>query len=210
MIRLLSLDSIPVIVTRFAVASCLTACCFAHAQTYLPNQEVRIGDLPLLTAPSKDAPDVLATSMEIVFRDPQVCCGKKSALEGPVQSADPLSLKDVGNKFQGRHLLSDGSSILVTAEYLPAASVNSARVIASLRAGHPFLMEWNSHLYVVDGVIFDETLDSPGIGARMDAIRKLLLLDTRFSDGRREVFFNRLTDDLGKVQGFLMMNIAPQ
>jgi hypothetical protein len=209
MICLFSPKPEPAILARIVLAACVAACVFAYAQTYLPNQEVRIGDLPLLGARSKDASDVLAASVEIVFRDQQVCCDKKSALGDLVQSADPLSLKGIGDKLQGRHMLGDGRSIVVRAEYVPASSVNSARVIASLRDGHPPLMVWNSHIYVVYGAVFDETLDSPATGARMDAIRKFLLLDTRFSDGRREVFFNRLTDDWGKVQGLLMLSIAP-
>ncbi len=209
MIRLFLLSSVPAILARLVVASCVAVCCFAPAQTYLPNQEVHIGDLPLLKARSKDASDVLATSVEIVFRDKQVCCGKKSALEDLIQSADPLSLKDVGDKLQGRHLLGDARPIVVTAKYVPAASVNSAQVIASLRDGHLSIMVWNSHIYVVYGAVFDETLDSPAVGARMDAIRKFLLLDTRFSDEHREVFFNRLTDDWGKVQGLLTLSLSP-
>jgi len=208
-ICLLLSRSAPAILARLMVASCLAACCFAHAQTYLPNQEVHIGDLPLLKARSKDASDVLAASLEVVFRDRQVCCGKTSALEDLVQSADPLSLKDIGDKLRGRHTLGDGRSIAVAAEYVPASSVNSAQVIASLRGGHPAIMEWNSHIYVIYGAVFDETLDSPAIGARMDALRSFLLLDTRFSDGHREVIFNRLTDDWKKVQGLLMLSIAP-
>jgi len=43
----------------------------------------------------------------------------------------------------------------------------------------------------------------------MDAIRTLLLLDARFSDERRQVTFNRLSDDWGKVQGLLMLKAAP-
>jgi hypothetical protein len=191
------------------VASCLAVACFAYGQVYYPNQEVRVSDLPSLTAKSTNASDVLATSVEIIFRDKEVCCGKNSALEDRVQSADPLSLKDVGDKLQGRHVLSDGRPIMVTAEYLPAASVNSGALISALMEKRAPLMEWNSHLYVVYGVIFDETLDY-STGARSDAIRKFLLLDTRFSDERREVSFNRLTDDWGKVQGLLMLKAAPQ
>ncbi len=196
-------------VARCVVASCLAVCCFAHGQDYYPNQEVRIGDLPSLTAKSRDASDVLVASVEIIFRDKEVCCGKNSALEDSVQRADPMSLKDIGARLQGRHLLSDGRPFLVTAEYLPAAAVNSGQLIGALMEKHAPLMEWNSRLYVVYGVIFDETLDL-STGARMDAIRKFLLLDARFSNARRQVSFDRLTDDWGKVQGLLMLTAAPQ
>jgi hypothetical protein len=197
------------VIIKSVVVSCLAVGCFAYGQVYYPNQEVRISDLPSLTAPSTKASDVLATSLEIIFRDNKVCCGKNSALEDPVHSADPMSLKDVSSKLQGRHLLRDGRPILVTAEYLPAASVNSGQLIGALKEKRVPLMAWNSHLYVVCGVIFDVTVDYSS-GSRMDAIRKVLLLDTRFSDQRREVAFDRLTDDWGRVQGLLMLKAAPQ
>jgi hypothetical protein len=41
-------------------------------------------------------------------------------------------------------------------------------------------------------------------------IHKLLLLDTRYSGSRREVPFNRETDDWSKVQGMLRLAVTPQ
>ena len=197
-----------------AVMACVLAGCFAasslaYGQAYYPNKEVRISDLPALTARSRRAVDVLATSVETVFHDKKVCCGKDSALEDAIQSADPTSLKDVSDKLRGRHLLSDGLPIQVTAEYLPASSVNAASLINTLTAKYAPLMEWNSHLYVVYGATFVETFD-PDSGVRTDAIHKLLLWDTRFSDDHREVVFDRLTDDWGKVEGFLVLGAARQ
>jgi hypothetical protein len=189
--------------------SCVVAGCFAYAQDYYLPKEVRIPDLPALTAKSRDASDVLAASVEIIFRDKDICCGKNSALGDSVQSADPKSLKDVSAKLQGRHLLSDGRPIMVTADYVPAASVNSGALIAALTEKRAPLMLWNSQLYVVYGVTYVETVDSNSYGI-LDAIRTLSLLDTRFSDERRKVSFHRETDDWGKVQGMVMLKAAPQ
>ncbi len=190
-------------------ALCFVVSSFAFAQDYYPNKEVRIADLPSVTAKSKDASDVLAASVEIILRDQQVCCGKDSALEDDIQRADRKSLKDVGNKLQGRHLLSDCRPITVTAEYVPASSVNPSNLIATLTEKQAPLLEWNSHLYVVYGVIFDLTVDDTN-QAKTYAIRKVLLLDPRFSDHCREVAFDRQTDDWGKVQGLLMLKATPQ
>lgn len=184
------------------------AVCFAYGQTYSPNTEVRISDLPSLTAKSKDASDVLAASVEIVLRDKEFCCGKDSALEDDVQRADPKSLKDVATKLQGRHLLSDGRPIRVTAEYVPATSLVSGTLIGALTERRALLMEWNSYLYVVYGIIYS-TVYTPE-GDRIDSILKIFLLDPRFSGQRREVTFDRATDDWGKVQGLLTLKAAPQ
>lgn len=182
--------------------------CIAHGQYYFPNVEIRVSDLPALTAKSRDPSDVLAASVEISFRDKHICCGKNSVLEDDIQRPDPKSLKDVGAKLQGRHLLSDGRPIMVTAEYVPATEVNPGQIIGSLREKRLPLTEWDSHIYVLYGAIFDETLD-PETGT-VDAIHKLLFLDTRFADARREVIFNRDTDDWGKMQGLLMLKAVPQ
>jgi hypothetical protein len=194
---------------RCGVGFCFAVCCFARGQIYYPNQEVRISDLPSLTAPSGNLSDVLATSIEIVLRDKDVCCGKNSALEDSLQSADPMSLDDVAKKLQGRHLLSDGRPIMVTAQFVPAPAINSGLLINALTEKHPAIMEWDSHLYVVYGVTFNRTIAQHN-GPTMDTIQQFLLLDTRFSDKRHEFSFNRLTDDWGKVQGLLMLKVAPQ
>ena len=93
-----------------AVAACLAVCCFANAQVAYQEREVRVHDLPLLTARSMHASDALATSLEIVFHDKQICCGKNSALEDSVQSSDPKSLKDIDvYKRQPEHIVGLGA-----------------------------------------------------------------------------------------------------
>lgn len=191
-----------------AVFACLALCCFANAQTYSPNTEVRVSDLPAVTAKSKDATDMLVAALEIILRDKDVCCGKDSALQDDAQRADPKSLKDVATKLQGRHLLSDGRPILVTAQYVPATSLVCGAIIGTLNDKQPLLMEWNSHLYVVYGVIYS-TSYSPE-GGRTDSILKIFLVNPRYSDQRREVVFDRQTDDWGRVQGLLTLKAAMQ
>lgn len=182
--------------------------CLAQQQGYYPNQEVKVEGLPSVTAKSRSATDALAASLETILGDRKICCGKNSALEDSVQSADPKSLKDVATKLQGRHLLSDGRPVMVTADFTPPASVNAQQLIGALRRNRPLLMAWNSHLYVVYGVVFDQTIDqNQGL---MNAIHKLLLIDPRPSVEHREVAFDRLSEDWGKVQGLLTISAALQ
>jgi hypothetical protein len=196
------------LVARGTVASCLALCCLAYGQAFYPNQEIHIHDLPPLTARSTHAPDVLAASLEIVFNDKEVCCGKDSALEDSVQSSDPKSLKDIASKLQGRHLLSDGRAVTVTAEYLAPDQVSAGHLIYMLAANHAPLMLWNSHLYVVEGASYAEDFNADG-GAYY-VTHKFFLRDTRFSDSRREVSFDRVTEDASKVQGLLFLRAALQ
>jgi hypothetical protein len=95
---------------------------------------------------------------------------------------------------------------MVTAEYFEPAAINSGMLIGTLRDKRALLLQWNSHVYVCDGVIYGELYDKNG--GMQYAIRKFLLLDTRYSDSRREVVFDRNTDDWGKVQGMLRLTVA--
>ena len=189
------------------MAWCLTLACSAPAQVAYPEQELRVNDLPALTARSTHSSDALATSLEIIFNNKEICCGKDSALEDSVQSADPKSLKDVAAKLQGRHLLSDGRPITVTTEYLTPDQVSAGHLIAMLRDQRPALMMWNSHLYVLYGASYVET-DDYSTNQIAYAVHKFLLQDVRFSDARRSISFDRLTEDPSKVQGLLFLQSA--
>jgi hypothetical protein len=175
-----------------------------------PNQEVRVRPLPSLMARSEDLSDVLLTSLDMVFHDRRICCGKDSALEDRALAADPLSLKEIASKVQGRWLLSEGQPIQITADFLPAGSTidSSLWIVGHLIQKQAMLMVWDSHLYVLYGAVFDEVIYSNGT-PNASMIHKLLLLDTRYSDSRREVVFNRNTDDWGKVQGMLLLTVTP-
>lgn len=173
-----------------------------------PNQEVRVPNLPVLRARSKDRSDVLLTSLDIIFHDHSICCGRESALEDSAAKADPRSFTDITSKLQGRHLLSDGRPVLVTALDLAPSARNPTPIINALQNKQALLLMWNSRLYVLYGALFDEALYVDG--TRTDTVNKFFLLDTRHSGPQREVSFIRDTDDWNKVEGLLLLTLAPQ
>ena len=77
----------------------------------------------------------------------------------------------------------------------------------TIKANHALLMVWNSHLYVVYGIVY-RWVDLRRDEGPYCVLRRLQLLDTRFSDQRREVEYNRETDDPAKVQGFLTVSFS--
>jgi hypothetical protein len=184
----------------------------ASGQVLYQDQVVEVHGLPTLVARSEDPSDVLLTSLDTVFHDHQICCGTDSALGDSALAADPKSLKDVAAKLRARHLLSDGRPILVRAEYVAPDAVSSGYLISKLKDEHAPLMEWNSRLYVVHGVVYvwigTGTPEEPG--PLMSVVRKFLLWDIRYSASRREVVFNRETDDWSKVQGLLFVQAESQ
>jgi hypothetical protein len=197
------------LVGKCVAMAALVICGSAQGQhTYIPDG-VRVSDLPRLMARSQDPSDVLLTSLDTILRDREVCCGKDSALEDSAQRADPASLKDVAAKLQGRHLLSDGRPIMVTAQYIASDAINGYLLIETLQKKHAMLMLWKARLYVLYGATYLEDYD-PNSGTGADNVTKLQLIDTRYSDARRNVEFNRATDDWTQVQGVLWITAVPQ
>lgn len=203
------LQTLVAVTSAYFVVCCVAFCCAASGQVTSAEHEVRVHELPLVTARSGHANDVLAASLEIVLRNKEVCCGKNSALDGSLQAADPHSLKDIAARLEGRHLLSDGRPILVTTEYLAPNAVNAGHLIYMILNQHTPLMQWDSHLYVVAGVTYVENADYT-TNSVMNVIHTFLLQDARFSDSRREITFDRLTQDASQVQGLLFLNVVPQ
>lgn len=176
--------------------------------TIQPNQEVRVPNLRTLRARTTDRSDVLLTSLDIILHDHEICCGRDSALEDSAGAADPRSMRDIISKLQGRHLLADGRPITVSVVDLAPSAHNPIAIIDTLRDKKALLFMWNSRLYVLYGALFDEALYVSG--GRTETINKLFLLDPRYSDSRREVSFDRSSDDWDKVDGLLLVTVAPQ
>jgi hypothetical protein len=198
---------------KLTLMLCFVAGCFAHGQTYYPEKEVHV-NLPAVTARSVHSADVLAASLEMVFHDKVVCCGRDSALEDALQYVDAKSLKDVSSKLQGRHVLSDGRATTVTAEYLTPDQVGAGHMIAMMQAGHAALMQWNGRVYVVDGLTYAESVSAPsdqgGGGELVYVVHKFLLEDPRYGDEKRAVVFDRTTEDISKVQGLLFLQATTE
>jgi hypothetical protein len=100
----------------------------------------------------------------------------------------------------------------VTAEYLPPENINAGLLIKMITDQHAALLAWNSHIYVLDGVTYVWIASGnrdTGTSATT-AIRKFLLLDTRYADAQRRTEFNRDTDDLSKVEGLLFVDVKLQ
>jgi hypothetical protein len=188
-------------------ASLVLAASLGQAQDYPITQEVHVTGLRVLMARSHEPSDVLLTSLDTIIHDRSVCCGKDSALVDSAERTDPASLKDIAGKLQGRHLLSDGRPIMITAAYIEPQAISAGMLIGALRDQHAMLLQWKSHLYVCYGVTYGKYYD-PNSGVEVDSIYKFQLLDTRYSDSRREVVFNRETDDWSKVQGMLWLAVG--
>jgi hypothetical protein len=192
-------------VAFFVLASALSPAQDTPPPGYVvhPNLEIRVSNLPTQTASS----DATAT-LEVLFHDSKLCCGSGAILEDRARAANPLSLEDISGKIVGKHLFSDGHSATITANYLAANAINPDPIIGTLVKNQPALFEWDSHLYVLYGAVYDEKYFDTG--GREFVIHKLLLLDTRFTGPQREKSFDRDQDDWKDVQGLLLVNTTTE
>ncbi len=85
---------------------------------------------------------------------------------------------------------------------------NPTSIVDALKNKQALLLMWHSRSYVLYGALFDEALYSDG--TRTDTVNNFFLLDTRYSGPQREVSFIRDTDDWNKVDGLLLLTLAPQ
>ena len=106
-------------------------------------------------------------------------------------------------------------SVTVTAEYNPASSANIGQMVGAIRDRRPFVILWNSHLYLVDGVNYDQIVDQnhpfsfgdrvlvhlhvvepvfERIGDRDRVVRQLALLADRH-EARRQLMRDRAAQD---------------
>ena len=130
--------TVKALVACLVLGSMVTVPAFSQdtpSYVFHPNQEVHVANLPALTAISANKSAVLAAALgTIPSRIKPVCCGKNSALEDTVLSPPPSSKDHIGAKLQGKHVLSDGRSVMVSAEFVPQSSITSDLMISALRS----------------------------------------------------------------------------
>jgi hypothetical protein len=194
-------------VTAFLVFACSIA--VAQADRTDPvswihyKQEIRLSDMPSLTAASEDPSAVLATALKTIVQCKNLCCPKDSAIEDVVLTG-PRTLKDLSTALQGGNFWSDHPQAIHT-QYAAQGAVDPGFILTALLDHNPTVIEWKSNFYIVYGAIFDETLHYSG--RREYAVHRFLLLDPRFSGDQRQVEFNRDTDDWKTVQGLMRVTV---
>lgn len=171
-----------------------------------PNQQVLVPDLHLHVAIRAEPADTLAAALETVIANPGVCCGKKSTFSEVPDWSETSSLSDVGARLGGRHVLSDGRPFNISAQYWPSTALTSHALVRMLMRDDHLLVQWNSRVFLVQGVTFDDRVYSDG--SHDYVLRKLLLLDPSLANKTHQVTFDREKDDWSKVEGFLLLKIS--
>jgi hypothetical protein len=177
------------------------------AEVVHPYQRVTVPNLAVVTATDTSSPAVAKAALAIVLSGSKLKCGPDSQLESVVEANAGSPLRTLASKISGASCATNGRTLHVTATFTPNGAIQGDSLIASVIEGKPLLVEWKGALYVLYGVVYDEHLYPSG--RHDNVIRKLLLIDPRYSDKRRFVAFERDKDNFGQLEGVASVGVTP-
>jgi hypothetical protein len=185
-----------------ATVSCLAQTDSKQVFAYKPNQHARLQHIELRS--TADRSDSLNVLIEAAFHDPDICCGKQSALRSDLEHLITDSLQGVGNRLKGRHVVKDGRWISVEAKYLPESSINAVALVEPVLQDERVVVEWNHRLYLLKAVSFDETRFTDGSSDYV--ITQMTLLDPQSKAKNHEVLFVRQKNEWSNI-GLLRLTV---
>ncbi len=173
-----------------------------------PYRRVTVANLAVVTATDTSRPAVAKAALAIVVSASKLKCDPDSQIESVADAKAAASLRTLVTKISGASCAVNGRTLRVTASFVPNGAIQANSIVASLNGGTPLLVSWKGALYVLYGVVYDAHVHYSG---RQDnVIRKLLLIDPRYSDKRRLVVFEREKDNFAQVEGFASVSVTAQ
>jgi hypothetical protein len=106
----------------------------------------------------------------------------------------------------GNYILDDGRKLRLEARHSNGAPASVDQYILRLRSGQPYLLFWNSQVYLLHGVVYDEYIASTG--DRMFQVRELKLLDLHPQARERETVFDRTQHDPRSIQAVMEVTVS--
>lgn len=170
-----------------------------------PGQEEQITDLAVAPASQKCDNWSWAAGVETLLERQDVDLEQEfwllRAYAGTVCISPLGDAQKLVSAINGEYVLDDGRKVRLAARFLPGPPDQADWMIMSLRRGHPFLLLWRGHAYLVQGVVFDEYIAPTG--ARLFEIREFRLLDPFAQGDKQRVTFVKGRDDAGEIAGTL-------
>ena len=115
---------------------------------------------------------------------------------------DPERLAQV---VAGEYSRDDGSKVRVESRYVPGLSTPD-NLVASVTRGHPLLLIWRGHPYLVRGVTYVVAIAQDG--EKVIEVHQILLADACAPSEKVE--FRAERDDPGEVQGMMEVSVTPE
>jgi hypothetical protein len=107
---------------------------------------------------------------------------------------------------QGSYTLNDGRRLRLEARVTTGAPTSVDEYILRLQSGQPFLLFWNSQVYLLHGVVYDEYI--AGTGDRFFQVRELKLLDPNPQARERAAVFDRTQHDPASIQAVMEVTVS--
>jgi hypothetical protein len=118
---------------------------------------------------------------------------------------DPAVLARV---ITGDYTLDGGRKVRLEATYITGAPRAVDELLLRLHNGHPFLLFWNSQVYLVRGAVYDEYIAPTG--ERLFQVRELKLVDLHPQARQRETTFDREQHDPASIQALMLVSVLPR
>lgn len=178
-----------------------------------PNQTVEIKGLKVPAPVQKCENFGWAAGLELMLRMQGVALDQKywvTKMEGGELCITQLRpMEELAGVVNGEYLLDVGRKVQLQARITHGAPTVLDDFIVSLREGSPFLLVWKGHPYVVYGMTYDEFIAQNN--ARIFMVKEIKLIDplAAADDPQRQVSFVRGRDNLGDVDGTMMVRAVP-
>jgi hypothetical protein len=176
-----------------------------------PGQLVDVPSFTATVAAQKCKDWAWAAALDTVLGLQGVKLGQKywiTKLHGGELCDDDFSrFEDLPRLIEGEYTREDASKVRVSASYVAGAPTHVDDLIVALRRGHPLILFWKGHAYVLSGLVYDEYIATSG--QRIFEVREIKLRDPYLSGGKQFVTFVRGTDDANDINGVMQVTVTP-
>lgn len=176
-----------------------------------PGQLVDVPSFTATVAAQKCKDWAWAAALDTVLGLQGVKLGQKywiTKLHGGELCDDDFShFEDLPRLIEGEYTRADDSKARISVTYLAGAPTNVDDMIVALRRGHPLILFWKGHAYVLSGMVYDEYIAQSG--QRIFEVREMKLRDPYLSGGKQFLSFVKGTDDPKDIDGLMQVTVTP-
>ncbi len=206
---------LPLLVSALLAAlTMLLLCGSAHCQDisngyFLPDQSVKVPDVPEVHAVQRCENYALAADLEAMLRQQNAPISQDAIADKIWSGAcldSPPDLEQVKRRLEDEYILADGRRVRVEAKVMSALPSAPEPFLLPLFHGETYVLYWRNHAYLLVSVLWDET-NFYGAG-RIFHFRQFTLLDPFETGEKRTVTVDVAKNGLSEFGGTLQVKVT--
>ena len=107
------------------------------------------------------------------------------------------TFENLKKQIDGEYVLADGRKVRIEIRYRESLPETTDALILPMAQGRPYMIWWKNQPYLVKGATWDELIYQTG--QKMVQIKTLMLINTLEKGTKRDVTFDRTTDDSNEL-----------